>query len=73
MRGPMRFPGPFPGDQRFPFPNEGQVPRGPIPGDPNLRHPGPRYVLHHYTLHQENTIFKLIGNKPLGLYVILSF
>lgn len=52
MRGPMRFPGPFPGDQRFPFPNEGQGPRTPLPGDPNLRHQGPRLVLYHYTLHQ---------------------
>uniref|UniRef100_H3DCP4 [histone H3]-lysine(4) N-methyltransferase n=1 Tax=Tetraodon nigroviridis TaxID=99883 RepID=H3DCP4_TETNG len=42
MRGPMRFPGPFPGDQRFPFPNEGQGPRTPLPGDPSLRHQGPR-------------------------------
>lgn len=50
MRGPMRFPGPFPGDQRFPFPNEGQGPRTPLPGDPNLRHQGPRLVLYHYTL-----------------------
>uniref|UniRef100_A0AAQ5ZWI3 [histone H3]-lysine(4) N-methyltransferase n=1 Tax=Amphiprion ocellaris TaxID=80972 RepID=A0AAQ5ZWI3_AMPOC len=41
MRGPMRFPGPFPGDQRGPFANEGQMPRGPHPGDPNLRHQGP--------------------------------
>lgn len=47
MRGPMRFPGPFPGDQRFPFPNEGQGPRTPLPGDPNLRHQGPRLVLYH--------------------------
>lgn len=52
MRGPMRFPGPFPGDQRAPFPNEGQVPRGPHPGDPNLRHPGPRFVFYIYLLIQ---------------------
>ncbi|XP_023128509.2 histone-lysine N-methyltransferase 2C isoform X4 [Amphiprion ocellaris] len=44
MRGPMRFPGPFPGDQRGPFANEGQMPRGPHPGDPNLRHQGPRFA-----------------------------
>ncbi|XP_045906944.1 histone-lysine N-methyltransferase 2C isoform X6 [Micropterus dolomieu] len=44
MRGPMRFPGPFPGDQRVPFPNEGQIPRAPHPGDPNLRHQGPRFA-----------------------------
>ncbi|CAG5896688.1 unnamed protein product [Menidia menidia] len=44
MRGPMRFPGPFPGDQRVPFPNEGQIPRPPHPGDPNLRHQGPRFA-----------------------------
>lgn len=49
MRGPMRFPAPFPGDQRFPFPTEGQGPRTPLPGDPNLRHQGPRLVLHHCT------------------------
>lgn len=69
MRGPMRFPGPFPGDQRFPFPNEGQVPRGPIPGDPNMRHPGPRYVWYHYTLHQE--FCTLEGNKTLCICMIL--
>lgn len=45
MRGPMRFPGPFPGDQRVSFPNEGQIHRGPHPGEPNLRHQGPRFVL----------------------------
>lgn len=45
IRGPMRFPGHFPGDQRVPFPNEGPMPRGPHPGDPNLRHQGPRFVL----------------------------
>lgn len=39
----MRFPGHFPGDQRVAFPNEGQMPRGPHPGD--LRHQGPRFVL----------------------------
>ncbi|XP_028283859.1 histone-lysine N-methyltransferase 2C isoform X3 [Parambassis ranga] len=44
IRGPMRFPGPFPGDQRVPFPNEGQMPRGPHPGDPNFRHQGPRFA-----------------------------
>ncbi|KAM8728163.1 histone-lysine N-methyltransferase 2C isoform 1-T1 [Acanthopagrus schlegelii] len=44
MRAPMRFPGPFPGDQRAPFPNEGQIPRGLHPGDPNLRHQGPRFA-----------------------------
>ncbi|XP_050925963.1 histone-lysine N-methyltransferase 2C isoform X2 [Lates calcarifer] len=44
MRGPMRFPGPFPGDQRVSFPNEGQIPRGPHPGDPHLRHQGPRFA-----------------------------
>ncbi|XP_047187758.1 histone-lysine N-methyltransferase 2C isoform X3 [Scophthalmus maximus] len=44
MRGPMRFPGPFPGDQRVSFPNEGQILRGPHPGDPNLRHQGPRFA-----------------------------
>ncbi|XP_072219663.1 histone-lysine N-methyltransferase 2C isoform X2 [Leuresthes tenuis] len=44
MRGPMRFPGPFPGDQRLPFPNEGQIPRPLHPGDPNLRHQGPRFA-----------------------------
>ncbi|XP_070974437.1 histone-lysine N-methyltransferase 2C-like [Oncorhynchus clarkii lewisi] len=42
--GPMRFPGPFPGDQRGPFPNEGQLPRGQHPGDPNIRHQGPRFA-----------------------------
>ena len=45
MRGPMRYPGPFPGDHRGPFPNEGQIPRGMHPGDPNMRHQGPRLVL----------------------------
>ncbi|XP_047445437.1 histone-lysine N-methyltransferase 2C isoform X4 [Mugil cephalus] len=44
MRGPMRFPGPLPGDQRVAFPNEGQILRGPHPGDPNLRHQGPRFA-----------------------------
>ncbi|XP_062260006.1 histone-lysine N-methyltransferase 2C isoform X1 [Platichthys flesus] len=44
MRGPMRFPGPFPGDQRVSFPNEGQMPRGPHPRDPNMRHQGPRFA-----------------------------
>ncbi|XP_030016154.1 histone-lysine N-methyltransferase 2C isoform X2 [Sphaeramia orbicularis] len=44
MRGPMRFPGPFPVDQRVPFAPEGQIPHGPHPGDPNLRHQGPRFV-----------------------------
>ncbi|KAM3604228.1 uncharacterized protein V6R79_008192 [Siganus canaliculatus] len=43
IRGPMRFPGPFPGD-RAPFPNDGQIPRGPHPGDPNLRPQGPRFA-----------------------------
>ncbi|XP_076001014.1 histone-lysine N-methyltransferase 2C isoform X3 [Genypterus blacodes] len=47
MRGPMRFPGPFPGDQRVPFPNEGHIPRGPHPGDLNLRHQGPRFAFPH--------------------------
>ncbi|XP_063317745.1 histone-lysine N-methyltransferase 2C-like isoform X4 [Pelmatolapia mariae] len=42
IRGPMRFPGHFPGDQRVAFPNEGQMPRGPHPGD--LRHQGPRFA-----------------------------
>ncbi|XP_057712545.1 histone-lysine N-methyltransferase 2C isoform X1 [Corythoichthys intestinalis] len=37
IRGPMRFPGPFPAGL------EGQLPRGPLPGDPNLRHQGPRF------------------------------
>ncbi|XP_019734515.1 histone-lysine N-methyltransferase 2C isoform X5 [Hippocampus comes] len=39
IRGPMRFPGPFPAG------HEGQMPRGPHPGDPNLnlRHQGPRF------------------------------
>lgn len=50
IRGPMRFPGPFPSDQRAPFPNEGQIPRGPLPGDTNLRHQGPRLVLHYHSL-----------------------
>lgn len=45
MRGQMRYPGPFPGDHRGPFPNEGQIPRGLHPGDPNMRHQGPRLVL----------------------------
>lgn len=50
-QGPMRgFPGPFPGDQRVPFPNEGQIPRGPHPVDPNLRHQGPRFVLLQWVL-----------------------
>ncbi|XP_035994099.1 histone-lysine N-methyltransferase 2C isoform X7 [Fundulus heteroclitus] len=43
MRGPMRFPGNFPGDQRVCFPNEGHIQRAPHPGDPNLRHQGPRF------------------------------
>nr|XP_057922363.1 histone-lysine N-methyltransferase 2C isoform X2 [Doryrhamphus excisus] len=43
VRGPMRFPGPFQADQRVPFSNEGQMLRGPHPGDPNLRHQGPRF------------------------------
>lgn len=40
IRGPMRFPGSFPAG------HEGQMPRGPHPGDPNLnlRHQGPRCV-----------------------------
>ncbi|XP_007559463.1 histone-lysine N-methyltransferase 2C isoform X1 [Poecilia formosa] len=42
-RGPMRFPGNFPGDQRVCFPNDGQIQRAPHPGDPNLRHQGPRF------------------------------
>ncbi|KAL0966145.1 hypothetical protein UPYG_G00291500 [Umbra pygmaea] len=42
MRGPLRFPGPFPGEQRGPFPNEGQLSKGQHPGDPNIRHQGPR-------------------------------
>lgn len=42
---PMRFPGPFSTDQRVPFPNDGQMLRGPNPGDPNFRHQGPRFVL----------------------------
>ncbi|XP_077411796.1 histone-lysine N-methyltransferase 2C isoform X7 [Vanacampus margaritifer] len=37
IRGPMRFPGPFPAG------HEGQMPHGPHPGDPNLRHQGPRF------------------------------
>ncbi|XP_037132980.1 histone-lysine N-methyltransferase 2C isoform X4 [Syngnathus acus] len=37
IRGPMRFPGPFPAG------HEGQIPRGPHPGDLNLRHQGPRF------------------------------
>ncbi|KAJ8012094.1 hypothetical protein DPEC_G00065110 [Dallia pectoralis] len=40
IRGPMRFPGPFPGELRSPFPNEGQLPKGPV--DPNIRHQVPR-------------------------------
>ncbi|KAF7661140.1 hypothetical protein LDENG_00268400, partial [Lucifuga dentata] len=32
------------GDQRVPFPNEGHIPRGPHPGDLNLRHQGPRFA-----------------------------
>lgn len=66
MRGPMRFPGPFPGDQRFPFPNEGQGPRTPLPGDPTLRHQGPRLVLYPYFLQYiggfllYNTIFDIV-------------
>ncbi|XP_061588310.1 histone-lysine N-methyltransferase 2C isoform X1 [Cololabis saira] len=43
-QGPMRFPGPFPGDQRVPFPNEGQISRALNPGDLNLRHQGPRFA-----------------------------
>ncbi|XP_043990219.1 histone-lysine N-methyltransferase 2C isoform X1 [Gambusia affinis] len=43
MRGPIRFPGNFPGDQRVCFPNDGQIQRAPHPGDPNLRHQGPRF------------------------------
>ncbi|XP_029971030.1 histone-lysine N-methyltransferase 2C isoform X3 [Salarias fasciatus] len=50
MRGPMRFPGMFPGDPRVPFPNEGQMPRGPHPGDPSLRHQGPRFAFPHGAL-----------------------
>ncbi|XP_068197773.1 histone-lysine N-methyltransferase 2C [Antennarius striatus] len=42
LRGPVRFPGPFPSDQRFP--NEGQIPRVPHPGDPNLRGQGQRFA-----------------------------
>lgn len=45
MRGQMRYPGPFPGEHRGSFPNEGQIPRGMHPGDPNMRHHGPRLVL----------------------------
>lgn len=44
VRGPMRFLGPFPADQRVPFPNDGQMPRGPHLGDPNFRHQGPRFA-----------------------------
>ncbi|KAK2895252.1 histone-lysine N-methyltransferase 2C isoform X5 [Channa argus] len=44
MRGTMRFPLPFLGDQRVPLSNEGQNPRGPHPVDPNLRHQGPRFT-----------------------------
>ncbi|KAM8839649.1 histone-lysine N-methyltransferase 2C isoform 3-T3 [Synchiropus picturatus] len=43
VRGPMRFPGPFPGDHCGPFPNEGQMPRGPLSGDLNMRHQGQRF------------------------------
>lgn len=71
----MRFPGPFTGDQRFPF-NEGQVPRGPIPGDPNLRHQGPRYALYItryiWSSVLYNTISKITTNKNVFIYVILS-
>ncbi|XP_068605247.1 histone-lysine N-methyltransferase 2C-like [Brachionichthys hirsutus] len=42
LRGPVRFTGPFPSDHRFP--NEGQIPRMPHPGDPNLRHQGQRFA-----------------------------
>lgn len=49
MKGQTRFPGPFPGDQHVSFPNEGQMFRGPHPGDHNLRHQGPRFVLY-YTI-----------------------
>nr|XP_015812352.2 histone-lysine N-methyltransferase 2C isoform X2 [Nothobranchius furzeri] len=44
MRGPMRFPGSFPVDQRVCFSNEGQIHQPPHPGDPNLRHQGPRFA-----------------------------
>ncbi|XP_046884031.1 histone-lysine N-methyltransferase 2C isoform X4 [Hypomesus transpacificus] len=44
VRGPMRFPGPFLGDQRGPFLNDGQFPRAQHPGDPNIRHQGPRFA-----------------------------
>ncbi|XP_056148692.1 histone-lysine N-methyltransferase 2C [Lampris incognitus] len=44
IRGPIRFSGPFPGDQRGPFPNEGQIPRGQHPVDPSLRHQGARFA-----------------------------
>lgn len=44
IRGPTRFPGAFPGDQRVPFHNEGQLPSAQNPGDSNLRHQGPRFV-----------------------------
>ncbi|XP_060784206.1 histone-lysine N-methyltransferase 2C isoform X2 [Neoarius graeffei] len=42
VRGPHRFHGPYPGDQRGSFP-DGQFPRPQFPGDTNnLRQPGPR-------------------------------
>ncbi|KAM9500181.1 histone-lysine N-methyltransferase 2C isoform 4-T4 [Clarias gariepinus] len=42
VRSPQRFHGPYPGEQRGPFP-DGQFPRPQFPGDTNnLRQPGPR-------------------------------
>lgn len=44
VRSPQRFHGPYPGEQRGPFP-DGQFPRPQFPGDTNnLRQPGPRWV-----------------------------
>lgn len=50
IRGPVRYPGPFPGDQRVCFPSEGQMLRAPHPGDPNLRQQGPRFVLRFFVI-----------------------
>ncbi|KAM4728821.1 histone-lysine N-methyltransferase 2C isoform 1-T1 [Anableps anableps] len=66
MRGPIRFPGNFPGDQRVCFPNEGQIQRAPHPGDPNLRHQGPRFGFPPATLgpHGPQDFF-LRGEHPM--------
>ncbi|XP_064202618.1 histone-lysine N-methyltransferase 2C-like isoform X6 [Anguilla rostrata] len=47
MRGPLRYPGPFPGDRRASFPNEGHFVRPQYPGDianMGMRPHGPRFA-----------------------------